>query len=108
MFYQILKFYRHESQNIAINQQLKIYENQTKLLSQSNDKVRSFRHDYKNHIMLLKQYLQNEMYQEALQYTDKMSENIENVMEIVKTGNTGVDSILNYLLGQVDTTRYDL
>lgn len=103
-----LEFYREEARNSAMDQQIKMYTNQMKLLSLSNSKVQAFRHDYKNHILLLKQYLFSEKYREALEYTEKMTESIENFSEISRSGNTGVDSVLNYLLGQFDHGKYDL
>lgn len=108
LYDKLLGFYREEARNRTMDQQIKMYSNQMKILSLSNSKIQAFRHDYKNHILLLKQYLINEKYEKALKYTERMALGIENYSEICKSGNTGVDSIMNYLLGQLDREKYDL
>lgn len=58
-------------------------------------KMRGWRHDYHNHIQVLKAHMELYQYEEASKYLDMLAENLQNVDTILKTGNVMVDAILN-------------
>ena len=74
-------------------------------------KMRSWRHDYHNHIQVLKANMSLQQYDQAEEYLDKLDEDLTTVDTVLKTGNVMVDAILNSKLSlilekkiQVDAT----
>jgi sensor histidine kinase regulating citrate/malate metabolism len=57
--------------------------------------VRGWRHDYKNHIQMLKAYMSVNEYDKVNEYLDRLDEDLTSVDTIVKTGNIIIDAILN-------------
>lgn len=57
--------------------------------------MRGWRHDYHNHLQSLKAYIIKEQYQEAYDYLNDLEEDLDDITQIVSTGNVKVDAILN-------------
>ncbi len=64
-------------------------------------KMRGWRHDYHNHIQVLKAYLSLTQYREALDYLDGLEKDLSVVDTVLKTGNVMVDAILNSKLSLI-------
>jgi len=58
-------------------------------------KMRGWRHDYHNHIQVLKAHMELKGYDEAKQYLDMLNDDLVTVDTVIKTGNVMVDAILN-------------
>ncbi len=58
-------------------------------------KMRGWRHDYHNHIQVLKVYMELEQYLQAREYLDRLDKDLSSVDTVLKTGNIMVDAILN-------------
>ncbi|MCM1541353.1 MAG: GHKL domain-containing protein [Blautia sp.] len=58
-------------------------------------KMRGWRHDYHNHIQVLKAHMELEEYGQARKYLDMLAEDLTSVDTVIKTGNVMVDAILN-------------
>lgn len=58
-------------------------------------KMRGWRHDYHNHIQVLKANICLEQYEQAEEYLDKLEVDLTTVDTVLKTGNVMVDAILN-------------
>ena len=58
-------------------------------------KMRGWRHDYHNHIQVLKAHIELKEYRQAQQYLDMLAEDLTAVDTVIKTGNVMVDAILN-------------
>lgn len=58
-------------------------------------KMRGWRHDYHNHIQVLKAHMELHHYDEAGHYLDMLNEDLAAVDTVIKTGNVMVDAILN-------------
>lgn len=79
-----------------------IYAYQDKILKEQMEEMnsiyltmRGWRHDYHNHMQSIKAHLEAEQIQEAAGYLDKMEDALEQIDFEYKTGNVGVDAILN-------------
>ena len=57
--------------------------------------VRGWRHDYRNHIQVMKAHLDAGRYEELDHYLQLLGENLTSVDTVIKTGNVMVDAILN-------------
>ncbi len=78
------------------------YEYQDKVLNiqmeEMNDiymTMRGWRHDYHNHMQAIKAHLEAGQIAEANEYVDKMDDELDRIDFEYKTGNIGVDAILN-------------
>lgn len=58
-------------------------------------KMRAWRHDYHNHIQVLKAHMELKEYEQAQKYLDMLAEDLTTVDTVVKTGNVMMDAILN-------------
>lgn len=85
---------------VYVNHKLSNFQNE--LVNRHYDEVdtmyrqmRGWRHDYHNHIQVLKAYMSLAQYDEAVKYLDKLEEDLSNVDTVLRTGNVMVDAILN-------------
>lgn len=58
-------------------------------------RMRGWRHDYHNHIQVLKAHMENQNYAEAEAYLDALADDLTKVDTVLKTGNVMADAILN-------------
>lgn len=58
-------------------------------------KMRAWRHDYHNHIQVLKAHMELKEYEKARKYLDMLAKDLTAVDTLVKTGNVMMDAILN-------------
>jgi Signal transduction histidine kinase regulating citrate/malate metabolism len=63
--------------------------------------MRGWRHDYKNHMQVLKIYVENQEWEHALAYISQMNEDLTSVDHVVKTGNVMADAIVNSKVAMV-------
>lgn len=64
-------------------------------------KMRGWRHDYHNHIQVLKAHMEMKDYEEASCYLDMLNHDLSMVDTVIKTGNVMVDAILNSKLSMM-------
>lgn len=74
------------------------YQSQIQILNKSQQNLRYIRHDLKNHLNIMRGLIKNEDYQSVNCYIDEMEESIIVKNEFSKTGNSEVDSLINYEL----------
>ena len=86
------QYYKQKSEIIGtqIEQQLKYY----KQLAENSIKLREFKHDYKNQIIALQTYLDNNEIDKAKEYISKSSEHLSDKTAFM-TGNYILDSLLS-------------
>jgi Histidine kinase-, DNA gyrase B-, and HSP90-like ATPase. len=96
----LVKFYSECIEKKIFEQMVEVYEYQLNLVQESQEQVNALRHDMKHHIIELSA-LANENPQ-VIQYLQEMRKFMLNPKECVATGNKEIDSILNYLLQDVD------
>ncbi len=68
-------------------------------------KMRGWRHDYHNHIQVLKANLSLEQYDQAMDYLDHLEADLTCVDTVLKTGNVMVDAILNSKLSLIQEKK---
>lgn len=74
------------------------YQNQIKLMSESQEKIRLLKHDMKNHFLKIRYDIENNKYKEAIAHINRMVNSISAEKEYVQTGNMDFDCFLNYKL----------
>lgn len=96
----ILRAYEEKAKNILLEKQVAMYENQFKLIKESQEHLSSFRHDMKHHSMMIRGYAGKQKMDELLDYIDQGLNYIEVEREYVRSGNEEIDCILNYMIDQ--------
>ena len=74
-----------------------------------DEALRRFRHDYKNHMLVVTALLDSGKTEEARQYLAAMQEPVQDALEKIKSGNFVADTILNHsasLAAQSQTTLH--
>lgn len=57
--------------------------------------MRAWRHDYKNHLQVMKAHLDMGEYEELSDYIVRLDEELARVSKVIETGNLALDAILN-------------
>lgn len=107
LFINFLNFYIYnlEQESFKAQHKLKLietsnyaYQNQIKIMNESQQKIRFLRHDFYRHINKLKNLSEENDVQSIKQYLNEMEDTVVVKKEYSKTGNDDVDSLLNYEL----------
>lgn len=107
LFINFLNFYIYnlEQESFKAQHKLKLietsnyaYQNQIKIMNESQQKIRFLRHDFYRHINKLKNLSEENDVQIIKQYLNEMEDAVVVKKEYSKTGNDDVDSLLNYEL----------
>lgn len=97
----VVESYRNTAQAVVMKQQVEMYANQCEVINQSQQNIRSFKHDIHNHLLNISNYLQNEKYDDAKEYIIQIGSALETPKEYVRTGNLEIDGIMNYKLERI-------
>lgn len=102
----IMFAYKKLLQNVRLSTELSLLEQEEHSLNQyveeakaRYEKTKSFRHDVKNHIMVVKDLLQNEKLEQALNYIGDMESMTEELSFPCSTNNPVVDILVGNKLG---------
>ena len=57
--------------------------------------MRAWRHDYHNHLQNLKAKLRKAEVEESLGYLNELEQELDDIRQLVETGNANMDAILN-------------
>lgn len=107
LFINFLNFYIYnlEQESFKAQHKLKLietsnyaYQNQIKIMNESQQKIRFLRHNFYRHINKLKNLSEENDVQSIKQYLNEMEDAVVVKKEYSKTGNDDVDSLLNYEL----------
>lgn len=85
-------------------QQTFAYQNQLEVIRESQSRIRSLKHDMKNHVMALQGLAKGKKTEEMTAYLSSMQEFMQNPSEYVYTGNEALDSLLNFKLQSAKET----
>ena len=98
LYHVMVENYRNLRESDIYRQQTYAYRNQLDVIMESQNRIRSLRHDMKNHILALQMLMQKKDWEEADRYLSSMQDFMSNPSEYVTTGNDTMDSLLNYKL----------
>lgn len=87
-----------EFENRLLRQRVQDYAEQMDIMLQSEEKVKALRHDMKHHLCEIKILASQNENSAIEEYIKDMEGFIENPDEIVSSGNTEIDSVMNYML----------
>ena len=102
LYDKVNEIYFEKLERQAMEQKLLMYENQFELMQQAQKKIDSLRHDFKNHLLLLNSYLEEEKYEKALSYMGEIGYYTKVSGQYINTHNQEIDAILNYMIGKAE------
>lgn len=70
--------------------------------------MRGIRHDYRNHMQVMAAYLQKEELLHLENYMDELTNELNQVDTIIRTGNTLIDALVNTKLTRAQTKRVSI
>lgn len=96
----LMKSYEGKLEKALLQQQSSAYLKQFEIINQSQENLKEFRHNIKNHILTFKTLIENNDNQSASEYLDSVYNNINFTEEYSKSSNYEIDSIINYKLNK--------
>lgn len=93
--YLVFKIYYMAHQQTDIIKQMEIQKSFGEKSAIGDEELRRFRHDYKNHMIVVNAYLESGKVSEAREYLNTLNSSINGVINKIKTGNFVADAILN-------------
>ena len=93
MLYQIMHLSREESELLR---QRALQKEYMESAITDDEELRRFRHDYKNHMLVVNTLLESGKTEEARSYLSAMQEPLQDAMHKIKSGNLVADTILNH------------
>ena len=77
LYERVMESYQEKMKTTVMEQQVHMYTNQLDIIRQSQQNLKSLRHDMHNHLLQVHEYLQNEKYDEAKDYLEQMESKLE-------------------------------
>lgn len=96
LYHVMLLNFAGRMENDIYRQQVYAYQNQLDVIQESQNRIRTLKHDMKNHILSLQTLLGRGNLEEMEKYLSSMQDFMANPSEYVTTGNDSIDSLLNY------------
>lgn len=98
LYAQVVEKCEVEIQNQSLAQQNKAYHQQLLVIRTAEDNIKRLQHDYKNHLIALKEMTANCKTDSFNEYVKVFEEKLALNAEFVMTGNETVDGLINYKL----------
>ena len=95
VLYLVFKIFYMAYQQNNILQQMAIQKDFGEKAAVGDKELRRFRHDYKNHMIVVNAFLESGNVKEAREYLESINDSINGVINKIKTGNFVSDAILN-------------
>lgn len=91
----IHRSYKNSRENQAFMQQLDYYKRQMLVMNACEAELRGLRHDMKNHFNVLSDMVRHDKKQDALDYIDSLYDVTRGRLNLSRSGNFEIDSIVN-------------
>lgn len=95
-------------ENYSTRYQNKLLKNQVEEVQNIYLTMRGWRHDYHNHLQSLKAKLSQNQIEESINYLNELEKDLDDIQQIVETGNINIDAILNSKLSLAMTQDIDV
>ncbi len=96
-----------ENESERLKQHNESLQKQMELITQSNEKIRLLKHDFKDHLFMLSSLYTSNQVEKIQEYTDKLLCGLENDA-VSNSNNFVIDSILNFKLSNLDHSDVEL
>lgn len=97
----LLSSYHNKISSIMFGQEKEYYYNQCKYMEASTQSTRAFRHDIKNHLLTISDFIKSDKCKQAEEYIHSIvGEQLESHNTFSDTGNIAIDSVINFKLNE--------
>lgn len=100
LYDKLSQMYEEKVEKTMLREQNKYYLTQLSILENINENTRSKTHDMRNHLSVVKEYIQIKENEKAIDYLDQISNEVYGHERLFKSGNMDIDSIINYKLNE--------
>ena len=90
-----MKFFSKQIDKRLAAYQRKLIETHYTEVENMYKQMRGWRHDYHNHMQVLKAYLTADQEDQAKDYLERLEQDLDHVAQWIETGNVRVDAIIN-------------
>ncbi len=111
----VMTAYKKLAEGFRLNKEVALLEMQARSLNQyvseaklRYEKTKSFRHDIKNHITVMKELLENKKQEEALRYIEEMQDLTTDISFSVSTNHPILDILIGNKLGIAKNSRIEV
>lgn len=104
----IIKYYHNKYEKDLLIQQNNAYSNQLKIIIESQKNIKMLKHDMKNHIYSMQDMIKNNKKNDLDEYLKSIFNYVDVKNEYAHSGNTEVDSLLNYKLYEAELLNTDI
>lgn len=105
LYDEISRILSEERDKILTQQQNKYYEKQLELMKSSLKATKTIKHDLKNHMTSLYVLVEEDRKEELLEYLSGVIKVFNNKEGLASTGNTVIDSIINFKLQEAEKEK---
>ena len=102
------RFLRRSYEESMMEYQNQVVKKQVEEVQNLYLTMRGWRHDYHNHIQALKAQLGMEQYELATEYLGRLEEDLDDIRQMVESGNVSLDAILNSKLSYAEKKEISL
>ena len=99
----LLNYLYQETEMVYARSLDQIMANYINEVNELYQKIRGWRHDYHNHLQTLNAQLRNYEYDHAQTYLSSLEESLGDIDQIVRSGNTIIDAVVNSKLSLAET-----
>lgn len=90
-----------------LEQAIKAKNTELEIMKESQDKISFLRHDFKNHLISIEKYAENNDCSGVINYIKSAFDFLQINSQLVYTGNFDIDSIINYKLQEMNKKDID-
>lgn len=103
----LVKMTRKAMSNIYIKKILMHTHKKMEEIEKYNNEINEIRHDFKNHVIILRNLIEEEKIEESKKYLSRLNEFFESKEVVVFSGNIYLDAILNYKRDEYREIKFD-
>ncbi len=105
MFRQVSMLQKKQYELSILNERLAAAKESTAKASSIWEKVRTARHEFRNHLAVIGAKIDSDDKEGAKEYISRISESVERSGDIIKSGNSVIDYIVNSKISRLDQTK---
>lgn len=102
------RLYNDRHEKMMLEQQNKAYINQIKLVYDSQNALRYYRHDMRNHLFKMRDMVEKSEYKQLEEYIGQAVSYMKIDKKVIDSGNSEIDCLLNYKLRNIEEMNIKL
>lgn len=108
LFDSLVRLYNDRHEKMMLEQQNKAYINQIKLVYDSQNALKYYRHDMRNHLFKMRDMVEKSEYKQLEEYIGQAVSYMKIDKKVIDSGNSEIDCLLNYKLRNIEEMNIKL